>query len=57
MRSELEQSNTKLSRANELEGGIRRRLYLREVAGHGPGPRWRGGAVIGDAPTRQELKN
>ena len=42
-----------LSRAGEegrLEGTGRRRLYLNEVVGLGPGPRRRGGAVIGTAP-------
>lgn len=43
-----------MSRVSKLEGGTRRRLYLKEVIGRGPGPRRRGGAVIRDAPLRQE---
>lgn len=42
-----------MSQTRELEGGIRRRLYLKAVAGRGPGPRRHGGAVIGNAQTRQ----
>jgi hypothetical protein len=44
-----------LSRARRLEGGLRRREYLKAVTGRGPGPRRRGGAVFGTAPARQEL--
>ena len=29
-----------------LEEGLWRRLYLKEVTGRGPGPRWRDGAVM-----------
>ena len=43
-----------MSRAKRLEGGLRRREYLNEVTGRGPGPRRRGGAVIGAALARQE---
>lgn len=45
-----------LSRTRELEAGLRRSEYLKEVAGRGPGPRRCGGAVIGDAPARQGYK-
>ena len=34
-----------LSRMIVLQEGLRRRLYLKEVTGRGPGPRQRGGAV------------
>jgi hypothetical protein len=37
----------------ELVGGTRRRLYLKEVAGRGPGPRRRGGAVGAQPRTRK----
>ena len=37
----------------ELEEGLRRRLYLNEVAGRGPGPRRRGGAVVARRRTRE----
>lgn len=30
----------------ELEEGLLRRLYSKEVAGHGPEPRGRGGAMM-----------
>ncbi len=43
-----------MSRARRLEGGLRRREYLNEVTGRGPGPRRRGDAVIGAALARQE---
>jgi len=33
-----------------LEEGLRRRLYLNEVAGRGPGPRRRGDEVAGRGP-------
>jgi hypothetical protein len=39
-----------MSRADdlrELVPTILRKLYLKEVAGLGPGPRWCGGAVVG----------
>jgi len=36
-----------------LEEGLRRRLYLNEVTGRGPGPRRRGGAVVARRRTRE----
>jgi len=42
-----------MSRTMELEEGLRRRLYLNEVAGRGPGPRRRGGAVVARRRTRE----
>jgi len=36
-----------------FEGGIRRRLYLNEVTGRGPGPRRRGGAVVARRRTKE----
>ena len=35
-----------LSRMIMLEEGLRRRLYLKEVTGRGPGPRRHDGAVM-----------
>jgi hypothetical protein len=51
-------AEAEVSRAGEeleLVGGTRRRLYLNEVAGHGPGPRRRAGAMVEahGAPRRQ----
>jgi hypothetical protein len=45
MDTERGSTDTKSSRTEELEEGIWRRLYSKEVAGRGPGPRRRGGAV------------
>jgi hypothetical protein len=48
MDTEWGSTDTKLSRTEEagrLEGGIWRRLYSKEVAGRGPGPRRHGGAA------------
>ena len=42
-----------MSRMMVLEEGLRRRLYLNEVAGRGPGPRRRGGAVVARRRTRE----
>jgi len=39
-------ADTKLSQMIILEEGLRRRLYLKEVTGRGPGPRRRDGAVM-----------
>jgi hypothetical protein len=38
----------------ELVGGIWRRLYSKEVAGRGPGPRRRGGAAVVAQPRTGE---
>ena len=42
-----------MSRMMVLEEGLRRRLYLNEVAGRGPGPHRRGGAVVARRRTRE----
>jgi len=42
-----------LSRMMVFEEGLRRRLYLKEVTGRGPGPRRRGGAVVAPRRTRK----
>jgi hypothetical protein len=45
MDTERGSTDTKSSRTEELEEGIWRRLYSKEVVGRGPGPRRRGGAA------------
>ena len=42
-----------MSRMIVLEEGLRRKLYLNEVAGRGPGPRRRGVAVVARRRTRE----
>ena len=42
-----------MSRMTVFEEGLQRRLYLKEVTGHGPGPRRRGGAMVARRRTRK----